>query len=436
VTFVARAVTLGLVLYTVLAMAWNPGLGAIIVLQFGPLPLYVFDVLLLAATAAFFYVIALRTPTDPCPANRVVLRSLGAYMLYQVIVVAPLAVFWFDIGVGETYALLVYRFGLALVPFFYYVGLRYIRPEKVVALVNAAALCLLVWAAYRYAFVGPEGFWEGGVFRLRVLWGGSTLLFGWLAVAGLSLERTPVRAYAFGIAGILGVVLINHRSGYVALLVAFLAYIFVSRQITRRLVVVVALSVIGGIALTAISPALRENVTYSLSTMLNARSDATAWDRVERTSLAWDYVQEHPLGDYIWNRQYYRVNLGSLNFEPHNFVIQVLDKQGWISSGFLFVFLGAALWAGWTIRTKSRLARAMTVYVVFYLTFCLFNTNLLHPENVMLLTLATALILWAHRGEENVGQPTPVARDPGPRTAEEYGPRQGDADTLRRSRDT
>jgi hypothetical protein len=413
VKYAARTLVVCLIVFTALAMALNPSFKHIVVMSLGPVPVYIFDVLLLLSSAAFLYVVGLHVPTDPSAANRAVLRIAGAYILYQLVIVIPVAVFWYHVGIGGAYRLLDARIALVLIPFFYYVGLRHVRPARVVALVNVAAVALLLYAVYRYAFVGAEGGWEGGVYRLRVLWGGSTFLFAWLMITGLLLGTRAFRAYALGIAGLLGIVLVNHRSAYIALILAIAVHVLLSRGITRRVVSIAVIAVVGGILLAAVSPTIRSSAAYSVTTMFNARSDATAWDRVERTSLAWDYVQAYPLGDYVWNHRYYLVDLGAEGFEPHNFVIQTLDKQGWVSASLLFILIAAVLWVGWRTRTHSRLGRVMTVYLVFYLTFCLFNTNIDAVENVTLFALAVALILFANRISDDQEEAQPVAESLG-----------------------
>ena len=399
--YVVRTLVLCLIAFTALAMA-DSNVAGFVVAWIGPFALYIFDLLLVAGVATFFYVVSLRLRTDPTGANRVVLRLTGAYLLYQLVVVVPLAVIVHDVGPGDAYANMNGRFALALIPFFYYVALRYVRPQHLIVAVNVAAVGLLLYGLYRYVAVGPQGIWEYGQYRLRLLWGGSTLLFGWLAITGLLLQRKALYAYGMGLAGVLGVVLVNHRSGYVATILAFLVYVVMSRRITPRAVAVAVVVVIGGLLLTAASPTIRENATYSLTTMFNASADMSAQDRVERTALAWDYVKANPLGDYVWSRAYYLVDLGDAAFEPHNFVIQVLDKQGWISAGLLFATIGSILAVGWSVRRSSKIGVAMTVYLVFYLVFCLFNTNFDSIVNVTLFTLAAALILYenARRHEQ------------------------------------
>ena len=393
--YVTTTLVLGMALFTALSMAEASWLTNLVI-PLGPVAVNAFDILLALSAAAFVYAVALNTPTDASAVNRAVLRLTGVYLLYQLVIVIPVAVIWHGVGPTEAYRLIGARLALVLIPFFYYVGMRYVRPERLIFFVNAAALALLLYALYRFVFIGPQGAWENGEFRLRVLWGGSTLLFGWLAITGLVLQSRPLYTYSMGLAGLLGIVIVNHRSGYLALLFAMVSYVILSRRISRRLVAVAAAALMGGILLAAASPVIRESATYSLTTMLNARADATAEDRVERSALAWDYVRVHPLGDYVWNREYYLVTL-AFPFPPHNWVIYALNTQGWVSAGLLLALVASIMAAGWTVRGRSRLGLAMTVYLVFYLTFCLFNTNFESVENIGLFTMAAALVLHANR---------------------------------------
>ena len=393
--YAVRTLVVGLVLFTAISMAQASWL-ADFVIPLGPVAVNVFDILLALSVGAFVYTVSLRTPTDPSPVNRAVLRLIGVYLLYQLVVVIPVAVAWYDVAPAVAYRGVVPRLALMLIPFFYYVGLRYVRPERLVFLVNAAALALLLYALYRYVFIGPQGAWENGEFRLRVLWGGSTLLFGWLALAGLILQSRLVYAYCMGLAGLLGIVIVNHRSGYLALLFAIVSYVILSRRISKRLVTIAAAALVCGVLLAAASPVIRESAAYSLTTMLNANADATSQDRVQRSALAWDYVQAHPFGDHVWNQEYYLVNL-AYPFPPHNWVVFALDTQGGLSAGLLFALVAAIMVAGWTVRGHNRIGLAMTCYLVFYLAFCLFNTNFESLENISLFAIAAALVLHANR---------------------------------------
>ncbi len=394
--YLAKALVLCFVLLTALSMAQASG-RANVVIPLGPFAINSFDFLLALSVAAFFYMVSLRMRPDASSLNRVVLRLIGAYLLYQLVIVLPVAVLWHDVSPTAVYGIITARLALVLIPFFYYVALRYLRPEGLVSLVNVAASALLLYALYRYVFVGPQGWSESGEFRMRLLWGGSTLLFGWLAIAGLILQVKPFYAYCMGLGGLLGIVLVNHRSGYLAALFAAASYVILSRQISRRLVIITAAALIGGVLIAATSPVIRESATYSLTTAFNANADSTAHDRVERSALAWDYLQVHPLGDYVWTRQYYLVDLGPNPFGPHNWIIYALNSQGYVSASILFALVASIIVAGWRARKHSRIALAMTVYLVFYLSFCLFNANFETLENISLFAIAVALVLHANR---------------------------------------
>jgi hypothetical protein len=395
--YIARTLVVCLIAFTALAMAIQPSFKSTVVLWVGSFPVSLFDVLLVASTGTFLYAVSLHPATDPCAGNRVVLRLTGAYLLYQLAVVTPIAVLAHGVSLGEVLSGLDGRFALVLIPFFYYVGLHYLSPTRLIALVNAAALMLLLYALYRYVFIGPQGLWDGNEYRLRVLWGGSTLLFGWLAITGLFLQRPGFRAYAMGLAGILGIVVVNHRSGYVALIFALALYLVSSRRVAKRFVVIACAVLVGATLINAYAPTLRASAAYSLTTMFNPHADTNATDRIERSALAWDYVKANPLGDYIWNGTFYLVDLGEAGFEPHNLVMQKLDKEGVIGAGLVFALIISALSIGWRNRARSRVSSVMMAYLVFYAVFCLFNTNFDSIENVTLFAATVALLLHANR---------------------------------------
>ena len=50
--------------------------------------------------------------------------------------------------------------------------------------------------------------------------------------------------------------------------------------------------------------------------------------------LGLDQFVANPLSDIIWrgSGSYYLVDLGSEGWEPHNFVVQLLVKEGWWAS--------------------------------------------------------------------------------------------------------
>jgi len=378
-------------------MAFWPLFGGIVLASVGPFPVYIFDVLVVSCTGLLFYALSVRHQPDPCSDNRPALWLIAAYVLYQAFVVGPIALLYYKVPIGAVALELDGRLALLLVPFLYYVALKYVRPESIVRLVNWAALLVLAFVLFRYFAYGAQGYWEDNVFRMRAAWGGTSLLFGWLAVFGLLYGRFGLRSYLMGTAGILGVALVNHRSGYVALIVAVGFALLSMRYLSMRVLKVAGVILVAVVLLLTIFPAMRQSAVYSVTTMFNPYADQTSRDRLERSALAWDYIKANPLGDYVWSNTYYLVSLGPDTFEPHNFVIQTPDRQGLIASVLLFAALAYVIRLGWKNRIRSKLTLAALAYLLFYLTFCAFNTNFWAKENAFLLPIAIALILDANR---------------------------------------
>ena len=107
------------------------------------------------------------------------------YIGYQLLVVLPAAVLLHDLRPIDVIRLIEVRLALLLIPVTYGVVLRYWKPSVLIALVDAAAVGLLVWVIIIYVTDGPHGYVESGVFRLRAVWGGGILLFGWLLLTPL-----------------------------------------------------------------------------------------------------------------------------------------------------------------------------------------------------------------------------------------------------------
>ena len=348
--------------------------------------------------------------------NRLVLSLCWVYIGYQLFIVLPAAVLLHDLRPVDVVRLIEVRLALLLIPVTYSIVLRYWKPRVLIALLDAAAVALVVYVIYNYAAHGVHGYVESGVFRLRAVWGGGILLFGWLLLT--SLFYWPTSVWRLGMAGLalVGVGLANERSGLLACVTSFIAVILVVRGVSRRaLIALVLVAAVSGGVYFGSSPQVRQSVAYSVTTVINPSSDQTAQDRVIRSALGLAYFEQHPFGDYVWNRAFYSVNLGSADFVPHNFVVQLLVTQGVIASGLYFAIIGLAVFIAWRNRL-DRLSSVMLAYLVFYFTFCLLNANVDLRENVSLFFITVAIILRQNKERALSLQEAPVSVD------EEAGP--------------
>ena len=392
--YIAIAIAASLAVYTGLAMAKAPLFIATALTSVGAISVYPFDLILGFALLALLVKDAFFFRPETVPENRLVLLLCVGYMGYQIFVVVPAAVLLHAMGPIDAVRALEVRLGLILVLVVYGVVLRYCRPQVVVAMMDAAAIALALWTFYLY-LRGGHGSFADGRFSVRVIWGGASLLFGWLFFT--SLFYWPVRWWrvVFALLAVGGIVLANHRSGFLALLASFVMLMLAMGRVTRRVVLTVAVIAIVGGGVYYAAPSVRASAAYSLSTMFNAQSDTNAQDRVVRTRLGFNYFLQHPLGDYIWNHRYYLVNV-TYDFAPHNFVVQMLTIQGVIASLLFFAVIGFAVAVAWRNRRDGGSA-VMLSYLTFYLVFCLFNTNIDQYENQALFAVTVALILHQNR---------------------------------------
>ena len=389
-----RILLLSLIALTGFSIAVNAE-GGVLGLSVGAVHIYAFDLLLLAAV-----VLLLREATlehgQPIPsANRTVIALVLGYCAYQIAVVLPIAVVFYGLAPIAGARQVMDRLALIFIPFVYLVGLKYMPPRRIVSWVNVAAVCAAFYGLYKYATLGIISWQEagGGALRIRELWVGATMLFGFLVLTSLFLRRPTVFAYLLALLGLVGMGLTNVRSGYLALVLVVPPLLVNARRLGRRAAVILLLAASATLMLFATSPTARDSLIYSFQTMVNPTADQSARDRLDRSQLGWDYFVAHPLGDYVWSGRYYLVDPGHMHFEPHNFVIQLLGQQGIVAFILFAGMIIATARIGWRNRRNDPMSAVMLGYLTFYLLFCLFNTNLLNINNVVLLILPIALIL-------------------------------------------
>ena len=406
--YFAIAIAVSLAVFTPLAMAGSPTFVQSALASAGSVSIYPFDIVLGLAVLALLVSTAFSFRPDVVPANQIVVWLCVVYLGYQFFVVLPAAVLLHDLRPIDVLRDQEARLGLIIVLVVYSVVLRYCRPELLMMLLDIAAAALALWVIHLYLVGGGQGTLVGGRYSVREVWGGATLLFGWLFFT--SLFYWPVRWWRVMLAALAigGIVLANHRSGFVALLAAFVVQMVATGRLTRRVVLTIAMIAIIGAGVYYGAPSVRSSVAYSLRTMFNSTSDPNAEDRVARSRLGFEYFLQHPWGDYIWNHRYYLVNV-SYDFPPHNFVAQLLVTQGIVASLMLFAIMGFTGLVGWRNRGDS-LSAVGLAYLTFYLVFCLFNTNIDQLENLALFGVAVGVILHQNRTLQEAADmaPTPL----------------------------
>jgi O-antigen ligase len=354
----------------------------------GPLNVYVYDLLLFAAlTLLLREVVVDETQSVPAANRFVVFVALG-YCAYQLAIVLPVAVLFHDLDPIGVFRELEERLGLMLLPFMYLVVLKYVPIRRVILLVNVTAVAVALYAMQAYVTAGPNL----AIGKFRQVDGHASFLFAFLILTSLFLSRPSVLSYAAAMLGLIGTVFANHRSAYLALLAVGIPLFFHFRRASVRTVVVLLIVLSAAVLVVSTSPTIRDSVYYSFETMVNPTADQNTRDRIDRSRLGWDFFVANPLGDHTWNQRFYLIDL-PYTFEPHNFVIQILNAQGVMGFALVAALFFAVLRIAWRNRSADRVTAVMLAAFAFYLLFSLFNTTIFTAYNIVMLAVPAGIIL-------------------------------------------
>ncbi len=382
-------------------MTIGPSFAATTVFAFGRAALYPFDLLLICAVVLFFAFWSVRPLPQLTALGKTVVVAIGAYLGYQLLVVLPYAVL--AKGVAPTIAirLMVPRFMLVLVVFYALVGFRYVSHRTVIGMWTLVGAAIVAYAVYRFARFGPVGYTVTGITRLRVVGGQTIAGIGWLLVVSPIVigSRRWLSVYVLPALGVVGLLLVNHRGAYVAIVaVVALGVALHVRRAAKPIklgLTIVALSVTA-VAVAYGLPQVRDSAVYSLRTAFNPNADRTARDRVDAAPIALEFFLKHPMGDVIWddaNRAGGYVERGIP--APENFILIIFITEGIAGLVLWGILFSAGFITAWRNSHSDRISEAMLYYMVLFIVFGL--TNGVFQSLGALCILATSLALVISR---------------------------------------
>jgi O-antigen ligase len=269
------------------------------------------------------------------------------------------------------------------------VVLRGVPMERAIKIWAAAAIVVAGFAAFSYATKGASGAVSGSTFRLRQTYGGASLFEGWLVLFSLLYWRPSRLTYALAVLGLAGLLLTNHRSAFLALGVACIFHAVFNRSFASRALSIVALCATVLLVVSMVSPVIWTSTRYSLTTMLNPHSDTNADTRVVGFSEAMTEFTEYPFGDALWRNVRYALG----DAEPHSMAAQILSQEGVIGAAFWLALFLVAFGIAWRNRARDRLSATQLTYLVFFVVFCLLNTNIRGVLDIGVLAFCVASIL-------------------------------------------
>jgi O-antigen ligase len=321
---------------------------------------------------------------------RTMCRILIAYLLFELLVVVPVAL-W--LGTAKLTAILGtmdVRIAWVLFPTMLVICADERARRWAGQVTVIAAVCLVAWGLFSAATGGGGYYVEFGDVRYRILQGQGSLLFAWPFMLACSGAVSRRHTFAFLGLAAAGLVLTNHRSDLIAFAVAGLLCLFMSGQFRRALTAIVPIALVAGIVALLWGGQVSTIFGYTVSHLFDISSGNGA-DRMMRWRLAWEFFSARPFNDYVWSWRYYLVNLGEA-YAPHNFALEIAGREG--VAGLLFY--GSMLWTplhrAWEWGRRDTEARALVGWLVFYIVFSLMNANHYLPTSMPLFVGALAAL--------------------------------------------
>jgi hypothetical protein len=373
------------VVFCTLAMAY-PSLVYLKLPVVGHITYY--EVLLFAAALLGFGTLIRIAGAPARSGARTMCRILIAYLLFELLVVIPVAV-WLGAATATTILdTMAVRFTWLLFPVVLVLCTDDRARRVAGAVAVAAAVCLAVWGVYSAATGGGGWDLQEGVLRYRVLWGGGTLLFAWPFV--LAVSRAVPRRYTAVLLGVslVGLALTNMRSGMIAFAIAGLACIALSGQIRRFVLWIVPAALIAALVGLLWGQQANSVFGYQLSHLFDLGSGNGA-ARLVQWRAAWDFFASRPFNDYVWSWRYYSIHMQDPSM-VHNSILEVAVTEGVAGLIFCGSMLRTALRGAWNWGRKDAEVRVLLGYLVAYLVFVFANASWYEPANSALFIAALA----------------------------------------------
>jgi O-antigen ligase len=313
------------------------------------------------------------------------------YSIYQLVFILPATFITTGLSFRFLVEALLPRLYFLLIPFFLFYVLPYLREEKIIRWLNISTIVLVLLAQYNF-FQGIYSYTNTGEYR--IIAGISALVFTFSIITGFYFFSNNKSKLIYVIFAIIGLVFANHRTAYVGIVfIMLIALYFKMKDKGQRVYGVLSLIffIILIVLITSNTPILRDTFFTRAASSFDIY-DNTAQDRFINWIRAWFYFLENPLnGSMLENKFYLDQHMAS--YPPHNFIFELLATQGIIGFMFIAVILYKVIKIGFCNR-RDNIIFQMTLMVIYYVFYSLFNVTFLNAWSILILTLSTAIILY------------------------------------------
>lgn len=358
-------------------------------IKYGTYQFYINDVLLIISGIVSIPLVIKKINKINIKENKIIIYIAFIYLLYQTFVILPIS-FYENIRIAQIFRAYSARLYYIYFLFLYFCIYDGYKIETMIKYINTASVILFIFGIYNIS-QGIIGKTDTG--EMRLFGGYAVLIFGFTFIFNFFKIKTFSFKNYYVVISILGILSINHRSGYLAIgVILIIALFFIQKKMKYIFVLLFSASIF----ITLINSS-ENNLSLdfkSRSQRILDPNENNAVDRQVRWALAFDYYLDNPINGSLLSGENYKNDIYlSSRWSPHNFIFETLSTEGTIGILFIFIFYFYLFKVGFKNSKKDIYSFCSILYLTFYLCFCFFNTNYYNPKNVFFQLIAAYIIL-------------------------------------------
>lgn len=316
-----------------------------------------------------------------------IIKLIYIYSFYQICFIIPLSMFNYNLSLMETLRGLFTRLSVLLIPFFYFFTLPALKNKfNIITIIDLSSFILVI--------VGVWNFFNNNVFitntsQNRLLWGGSVLIFAMSFYENFLKSKKHTYNYLMIIISSFGIIMTNHRSGFIYFILVLIVGIIISYKKNKKLLIPFVLFCV---AIIVINNNEALNISFIERLETTNVNDDNAIGRIQNWALAFDFFLDNPINGSMMKNQYY-AGKNIDNYPPHNFIFELLTTQGIIGFVFYIIIITKALTIAYSNKSDSK-SIVMFLTLLFYVLYSTFNVTFLNQWNLSIFVLSISIILF------------------------------------------
>jgi O-antigen ligase len=352
--------------------------------RFGSLPINIYELVIVFVIILIIFNIHKYSKNVT---KNFIIKLVFAYCIYQILVIVPLSFFIYSLSLDTLARNLIVRLNVLLIPFLFYFTFPALKKYKsAIFIINISSLILVL--------AGIINYFTGNVFvtntsQLRLLWGGAVLIFALTFIDSFFSKKKTYISYVFLIVGVFGILITNHRSAFVYIVLVFMIGMLMTKNGNKDMIISLAIL---AFSMVLISELDLFGISFLKRFESTSMNDDNAQGRLLNWGLAFKYFLQHPINGSMYTNQYYSTEFKNL-YPPHNFIFETLSTQGIVGLSFYLTLILKSLGIAYKNR-KDETSLKMFLVLFFYVLYSTFNVTFINNWVVLIMMFSIALILY------------------------------------------